>query len=99
MAKQPAVPIKKSVTADFIICLEDGLKFKTLKRHLLGAYNLTPDGYREKWGLPKDYPMVAPAYAASRSALAKQIGLGMLRKKGASVATASKPKKVRTPAA
>ena len=73
---QPAVPIKKSVTPDYIICLEDGKKLKMLKRHLKTAYNLTPDEYRERWGLPADYPMVAPNYAAHRSTLAKQIGLG-----------------------
>jgi predicted transcriptional regulator len=76
-AKQrPAVPIKKSVTPDYIISLEDGLKFKSLKRALAARYGLTPDEYRQKWGLPNDYPMVAPNYAAARSALAKKIGLG-----------------------
>lgn len=73
---KPAVPIKKSITPDYIICLEDGKKFKSLKRHLRTYYNLSPEEYREKWGLPHDYPMVAPNYAATRSALAKQIGLG-----------------------
>lgn len=73
---QPAVPIKKSVHDDYIVCLEDGKKFKSLKRHLGVHYNLTPDEYRAKWGLPRDYPMVAPAYAAARSALAKTMGLG-----------------------
>jgi predicted transcriptional regulator len=73
---QPVVPVKKSITPDYIICLEDGKKLKMLKRHLKTAYNLTPDEYRERWGLPADYPMVAPNYAAHRSALAKQIGLG-----------------------
>ena len=73
---QPAVPIKKSVTSDFIICLEDGRKLKMLKRHLKTAYNLTPEEYRERWGLPADYPMVAPNYARQRSDLAKKIGLG-----------------------
>lgn len=72
----PAVPIKKSVTPDYIICLEDGKQFKSLKRHLRTYYNLSPEEYREKWGLPHDYPMVAPNYAATRSALAKKIGLG-----------------------
>lgn len=72
----PAVPIKKSVTPDFIICLEDGKKFKSLKRHIGTHYNLSPDAYRAKWGLPSDYPMVAPNYAAARSTLAKAIGLG-----------------------
>ncbi|AWC20957.1 Transcriptional regulatory protein ros [Aminobacter sp. MSH1] len=73
---EPAVPIRKSVTPDFIICLEDGKKFKSLKRHIATRYNLSPDGYRQKWSLPSDYPMVAPNYAATRSALAKSIGLG-----------------------
>ncbi|SDH59009.1 MucR family transcriptional regulator [Roseospirillum parvum] len=73
---QPAVPIKKSVTPDYIICLEDGKKLKMLKRHLKTAYNMTPEEYRERWGLPADYPMVAPNYALHRSNLAKQIGLG-----------------------
>ena len=72
----PAVPIKKSVTPDYIICLEDGKKLKMMKRHLLSSYNLTPDAYRTKWGLPPDYPMTAPNYAAQRSSLAKSIGLG-----------------------
>ena len=72
----PAVPIKKSVTPDHIICLDDGKKLKMLKRHLKTAYNLTPEEYRERWGLPPDYPMVAPNYAKQRSKLAKQIGLG-----------------------
>jgi predicted transcriptional regulator len=76
---QPAVPIKKSVTAEWIICLEDGKKLKMLKRHLSSAYNLTPEQYRERWGLPADYPMVAPAYAQQRSSLAKSIGLGTRR--------------------
>lgn len=73
---QPAVPIKKSVTPDYIVCLEDGKKLKMLKRHLKTAYNMTPEEYRERWGLPADYPMVAPSYAKQRSALAKEIGLG-----------------------
>ncbi len=72
----PAVSVKKSVTQDHIICLEDGKKFKSLKRHLKSQYDLTPEEYREKWGLPRDYPMVAPAYAAARSSLAKSMGLG-----------------------
>ncbi|MGE4372207.1 MAG: MucR family transcriptional regulator [Xanthobacter sp.] len=76
---KPAVPVKRSITPDFIICLEDGKKFKSLKRHLRTQYNLTPEQYREKWGLPPDYPMVAPNYAAARSALAKQMGLGQRR--------------------
>ncbi|MER9925586.1 MucR family transcriptional regulator [Mesorhizobium sp. M0048] len=73
---KPAVPIRKSVTPDYIISLEDGKKFKSLKRHLSTHHGLTPDGYRAKWGLPADYPMVAPNYAAARSALAKTMGLG-----------------------
>jgi predicted transcriptional regulator len=77
---RPAVPIKKSVTPEYIICLEDGKKFKSLKRHLRTHYNLTPEDYREKWGLPHDYPMVAPNYAAARSDLAKRMGLGQRRK-------------------
>jgi len=74
--QQPAVPIKKSITPDYLISLEDGKKFKSLKRHLSARYGLTPDEYRAKWGLPADYPMVAPNYTATRSALAKTIGLG-----------------------
>ncbi|HSI40035.1 MAG TPA: MucR family transcriptional regulator [Xanthobacteraceae bacterium] len=77
---EPAIAVKKSVTADFIVCLEDGKKFKSLKRHLRTRYGLSPDEYRQKWGLPADYPMVAPNYAASRSALAKTMGLGRLRR-------------------
>ena len=76
---QPAVPIKKSVTDDYIICLEDGKKLKMLKRHLKTAYGMSPEEYRERWGLPSDYPMVAPNYAEKRSALAKDIGLGKRR--------------------
>ena len=72
----PAVSVRKSITPEFLICLEDGRKFKSLKRHLQTKYGLTPDAYRAKWNLPKDYPMVAPDYAASRSALAKSMGLG-----------------------
>jgi len=75
-AKEPAVPIKRSVTPEFLICLEDGRKFKSLKRHLRTKYNMSPEDYRAKWGLPKDYPMVAPNYARARSELAKQMGLG-----------------------
>jgi len=74
--QKPAVPIKKSVTPDHIISLEDGKKFKSLKRHLMTYYGMTPDDYRAKWNLPKDYPMVAPNYAAARSQLAKEFGLG-----------------------
>lgn len=76
---QPAVPIKKSITNDYIVCLEDGRTFKSLKRHLRAKYNLSPEQYRAKWGLPNDYPMVAPAYAKARSDLAKAIGLGQTR--------------------
>ena len=73
---KPAVAIKKSVTSEYIICLEDGQKFKSLKRHLKAHYDMSPEEYREKWGLPHDYPMVAPSYAAARSNLAKNMGLG-----------------------
>ncbi|GIX12430.1 MAG: MucR family transcriptional regulator [Paracoccaceae bacterium] len=76
----PAVPIKKSVTDDYIICLEDGKKLKMLKRHLASAYNMTPEEYRAKWGLKPDYPMVAPSYARKRQALANKIGLGRKKK-------------------
>jgi predicted transcriptional regulator len=75
-ALKPAVPIRKSITPDYLICLEDGKKLKMLKRHLRSTYGLTPDEYRQKWGLPADYPMVAPNYAEQRSAFAKKIGLG-----------------------
>jgi predicted transcriptional regulator len=75
-AIKPAVPVRKSITPDYLICLEDGKKLKMLKRHLRSTYGLTPDAYRAKWGLPADYPMVAPNYAEQRSAFAKQIGLG-----------------------
>ncbi len=79
----PAVPIKKSVTPEYIVCLEDGKKLKMLKRHLKTAYDMSPEDYRERWGLPADYPMVAPNYAKQRSKLAKQIGLGTrARRKG-----------------
>jgi len=78
---KPAVPIKKSITPEFIICLEDGKKLKMLKRHLKSQYDMTPDEYRERWGLGPDYPMVAPDYAEQRRELAKQIGLGRGRKK------------------
>jgi predicted transcriptional regulator len=74
--RAPAVPIKRSVQRDFIICLEDGIKARTLKRHLQSAHGLTPQQYREKWGLPRDYPMAAPAYSERRSAMAKELGLG-----------------------
>ncbi len=77
---KPAVPVKRSVTPEYIVCLEDGKKFKSLKRHLRTHYNMSPEEYRDKWGLPHDYPMVAPNYAAARSALAKKMGLGQRRK-------------------
>ena len=80
-AAKPAVPVKKSITPDYIVCLEDGKQFKSLKRHLRTQYGLSPEQYREKWSLPADYPMVAPNYAAARSKLAKQMGLGQQRKK------------------
>jgi predicted transcriptional regulator len=80
---KPAVSVKKSITPEHIVCLEDGKKFKSLKRHLRTQYNMTPDQYREKWGLGADYPMVAPNYAAARSQLAKQMGLGQQRRRRA----------------
>jgi len=79
--QKPAVPPKRSITPDYIICLEDGKKFKSLKRHLRTHYDLSPEEYREKWGLPMDYPMVAPNYSAARSALAKKMGLGQQRRR------------------
>jgi predicted transcriptional regulator len=78
---KPAVAVKKSITPEYLICLEDGKKFKSLKRHLRTQYNMTPEHYREKWGLPPDYPMVAPNYAEARSQLAKQMGLGQQRRR------------------
>lgn len=78
---KPAVSVKRSITAEYLVCLEDGKKFKSLKRHLRTQYNMTPERYREKWGLPPDYPMVAPNYAAARSQLAKQMGLGQQRRR------------------
>ena len=91
----PAVPVKKSVTPDAIICLEDGKKFKSLKRHLRTVYDMTPEQYRAKWNLPHDYPMVAPNYAKARSELARTMGLGQQRKKTAAPAEAAlaKPKR------
>ena len=83
--KEPAVPVRRSITADFLICLEDGRKFKSLKRHLRTKYNLSPEDYRAKWGLAKDYPMVAPNYAKARSDLAKQMGLGLGGRQAAKV--------------
>lgn len=79
-SSKPAVPVNQSIFDDYLICLEDGQKYKSLKRHLKTHYDLTPEQYRVKWGLPSDYPMVAPQYAAHRSALAKNIGLGTSRK-------------------
>ncbi|MCG8491162.1 MAG: MucR family transcriptional regulator [Sneathiellales bacterium] len=81
---QPAISIRKSIQPDYIVCLEDGKKLKMLKRHLKTAYNMTPEEYRQRWGLPSDYPMVAPNYANQRRNLAKKIGLGTRRKKAAS---------------
>jgi predicted transcriptional regulator len=78
---KPAVSIKRSMTPDYLVCLEDGKRFKSLKRHLQSQYNLTPDQYRDKWGLPPDYPMVAPNYAVARSQLAKKMGLGQQRRR------------------
>ena len=78
---KPAVPIKRSITTEYLVCLEDGKKFKSLKRHLRTQYEMTPDQYRAKWNLPADYPMVAPNYAAARSQLAKQMGLGQQRRR------------------
>jgi predicted transcriptional regulator len=80
-AQKPAVAAKKSIHADYLVCLEDGKKLKMLKRHLRSSYNLTPEQYRQKWGLPADYPMVAPNYAVARSQLAKQMGLGQQQRK------------------
>jgi predicted transcriptional regulator len=78
---RPAVPLKKSMTPDYLVCLEDGKRFKSLKRHLRTQYKMTPEQYRDKWGLPADYPMVAPNYAVARSALAKKMGLGQQRRR------------------
>ncbi len=78
---KPAVSVKKSVHADYLVCLEDGKRFKSLKRHLRTQYNMTPEQYRDKWSLPPDYPMVAPNYAVARSQLAKQMGLGQQRRR------------------
>ena len=97
-APVPAVPIKKSIGTDFLVCLEDGQKVKALKRHLVSRHHLTPDQYRQRWGLAKTYPMVAPAYRAQRSALAKQIGLGRKRAAAApSPAPAAAPAAPETP--
>ena len=78
---RPAISVKKSITPEYIVCLEDGKKIKSLKRHLRTQYGMTPEQYREKWGLPPDYPMVAPTYAQARSQLAKQMGLGQQRRR------------------
>ena len=94
-AKAPAVPIRKSITPDFLICLEDGKRFKSMRRHLAGL-GLTPEQYREKWKLPSDYPMVAPNYAAQRSAMAKQIGLGQFRRQAGARKSSSRPKAAKT---
>jgi len=88
--KEPAVPVRKSITPDYLICLEDGRKFKSLKRHLRTKYNMSPEEYRAKWGLAKDYPMVAPNYAKARSELAKQMGLGQGGRKPARATRAKK---------
>lgn len=89
-AKEPAVPVRKSITPDYLICLEDGRKFKSLKRHLRTKYDMSPEEYRTKWGLPRDYPMVAPNYAKARSELAKQMGLGQGGRKPARASRARK---------
>ena len=96
--KAPAVPIKKSVQPDYLVCLEDGRRFKSLKRHLRTVYDLTPDQYRAKWGLPADYPMVAPNYAAARSELAKQLGLGARRRATANAEPVSAEPQAAAPA-
>ncbi|PSC06680.1 transcriptional regulator [Alsobacter soli] len=96
---RPAVPIKKSVTPDYIVCLEDGKTFKSLKRHLSTKYGMTPAEYRARWGLPSDYPMVAPNYAASRSQLAKSMGLGQARRKPAPAPQPAPAKRGRKPKA
>lgn len=95
---EPAVPIRKSITPDFIICLEDGLKFKSLKRHLRTKYDMSPEDYRAKWGLAKDYPMVAPNYAKARSDLAKQMGLGQGVRKAQQPAPQKRARKSPEPA-
>ena len=92
-APDPAVPIKKSITQDYLICLDDGKKLKMLKRHLKTAYGMSPEDYRTKWGLNSDYPMVAPAYAKKRSDLAKAIGLGQARRKAKPQAAKPKAKR------
>jgi predicted transcriptional regulator len=92
----PAVPVKNSVKPDYIVCLEDGKKFKSLKRHLRTSFNMTPEEYRAKWGLKHDYPMVAPNYAAQRSELAKSMGLGNMRQKAKAAPAAKGPARKRT---
>ena len=94
-AQAPAVPIRKSVFPDYIVCLEDGKKLKMLKRHLMSSYGMTPEAYRAKWGLPRDYPMVAPSYAVTRSGLAKKSGLG---RKPAAAAERAEPMVAKLPA-
>jgi predicted transcriptional regulator len=89
--QKPAVPIRRSVSQDYIVCLEDGKRFKSLKRHLRTDHNMTPQEYRAKWGLPADYPMVAPSYAQARSDLAKKMGLGQARRSGGGAKSAAKP--------
>lgn len=89
---RPAVPVKKSITPDYLVCLEDGKKFKSLKRHLRTEYDISPEEYRAKWGLPADYPMVAPTYSEARSRLAKTIGLGRKPKTPAAAATRARAK-------
>ena len=97
---EPAVPVRRSVTPEFLVCLEDGRRLKMLKRYLMTAYGMTPDQYREKWGLPKDYPMVAPNYAKRRSLLAKESGLGRRGSAARSgAAAASQPRRGRRPRA
>jgi predicted transcriptional regulator len=95
----PAVSVRKSISPDFLICLEDGRKFKSLKRHLRTKYDMSPEAYRAKWNLPNDYPMVAPNYAASRSALAKSMGLGQGGRQPPKAAVAAKAPTVRKPRA
>ncbi len=96
MAPIPAVSIRKSITADHLISFEDGKRYKSLKRHLSVRFGLTPEAYCAKWGLPSDYPMVAPAYSATRSALAKAVGLGRAPRKPAGAAATHKPRKTKT---
>jgi predicted transcriptional regulator len=95
----PAVPVKRSITPDYLVCLDDGKKFKSLKRHLRTTYDLSPEQYRAKWGLPADYPMVAPNYAKARSELAKTMGLGQQRKKTVAAQPATPAKGRRAKAA